>query len=323
MFEHIHFLSNVIDDNSSTVKRHKDYKSFADKNSDSIAEDSDFHIQGSTHFLLSRPLPDRYRQNLLYLQTFCYMEMGTSYFTERKNYYSFLLVFTHKGQGFLLYEGKEYTLQEGDVFLIDCRRYHYYRTQGERWEHSDLHIGGNYIELFYEEIMQDKSPVFHCKQSSVFQQQLEKILRCQTGNVGNWAFFVSHEIENMLFLLTEWMIEEQDEQIPENISMLRVFLEHHFQKEITLDDMAKFAGVSKYHLCRQFKKYIGFSPKEYVLDLRISQAKMLLQTSDMPGCRICTLVGFANEANFIRQFKNAVNMTPGEYRKQLTLYRNK
>ena len=318
MFENIRFLTCTVSYDAETVKNDKEYYTFARRHNYMIADDSDYLIQGNSRFLLSRPLPGKYLQNLLYMQSFSYMEMGTSYYTERKNYASFLLLFTYEGSGSLIYEGNEYTLKEGDVFFIDCRRYHYYKTQDECWKHSDLHIWGNYAEFFYQENVEGHSPVFHCKQTGSFQQQLETILRVQTSNEKNWGFLVSNEIEKLLLLLLGWADSKQEDQIPEALSGLRTYLEHHFQEEISLDKMAKLSGISKYHLCRQFKKYTGFSPREYVLDLRISQAKMLLQTSTIPSYYICTLVGFTSEANFIRHFKNAAGMTPGQFRKQFS-----
>lgn len=318
MFENIHFLTCTTAYDAESVKSHKEYKTFARKYGYTIADDTDYFIQGSSRFLLSRPLPDKYLQNLLYMQSFSYMEMGVSYYTKRKNYPSFLLLFTYGGKGSLVYEGNEYVLKEGDIFLIDCRKYHYYKTLDECWKHSDLHIWGKFVEFFYLENVEGYSPVFHCKQTSTFQQQLENILRFQTSNEKKWEFLVSNEIEKLLLLLLGWMDTKYLNEIPEALSKLRMYLEHHFQEEITLDKMAKYSGISKYYLCRQFKMYTGFSPKEYILGLRITQAKMLLQTSSIPSYYICTLVGFTNEANFIRQFKKLVGMTPGQFRKQFT-----
>lgn len=317
MFEHIHFFNWKSSFDIKDVLAHKDYPSFETKYPKLISEISDYHIEGKSRYLLSRPLSQNQLEHLLYMQSFGLMEMGETYFTKRQNYASLLILFTYEGEGMLTYREKDYLLKAGDIFIIDCRAFHHYKTKDKFWKHSDLHIWGKYAEYIYLELLSQKEPVFHCKQETVFQSQLEKILRLQTSRQKNWAILTSHEIENLLFLLESWTVPIQVQSaVPENIVLLRTYLEHHFQTPFSLDEMAKFSGMSKYHLCREFKKYIGFSPKEYVLDLRISQAKFLLQSSRIPSCHIGTIVGFSNEANFIRQFRQNTGMTPGQYRKQ-------
>ena len=317
MFEHIYFFNWKSDYDSKDVITHKDYSAFEAKYPRLMPKDSVYHIEGAAKYLLPVPLSSRQLEHLLYLQSFCLMEMGETYFTRRKNYPSLLILYTYEGEGILTYEGTDYTLKEGDIFIIDCRNYHHYRTGKAFWKHSDLHIWGTVAEYVYLELFSQKEPVFHCKQESVFQNQLEKILRLQASAQKNRAILTSHEIENLLFLLEEWSDPVPTQTtIPENIVLLRTYLEHHFQTDLSLDEMAGFSGISKYHLCREFKKYIGFSPKEYVLHLRISQAKLLLSSGSIPACHICNIVGFSNEANFIRQFKQQTGMTPGQYRKQ-------
>ena len=320
MFEHIHFFNWKSNFDTKDVLTHKGYPLFKTKYPKLISEINDYHIEGKSRYLLSRPLSQNQQEYLLYMQSFSLMEMEEPYYTKRQNYASLLILFTYEGEGTLIYREKSYTIKAVDIFIIDCRTAHHYRTKNKFWKHSDLHIWGNYAEYIYLELFSQRSPVFHCKQENVFQSQLEKILRLQTSTQKNWAILTSHEIENLLFLLESWTAPSQVQTtIPENIVLLRTYLEHHFQTSFSLDEMAKFSGMSKYHLCREFKKYIGFSPKEYILDLRISQAKFLLQSSSIPSCHIGTIVGFSTEANFIRQFKQNTGMTPGQYRKQFDL----
>ncbi len=317
MFEHIYFFNWKSSYDSKDVFSHKDYLSFETKYPKLMSRESDYRIEGKTKYLLSRPLSQNQLEHLLYMQSFCFMEMGESYFTKRQNYASLLILFTYEGEGLLIYDGNDYQLKAGDIFVIDCRKFHYYKTKGKLWKHSDLHIWGKSAEYIYQELFSPKKPVFHCKQESVFQNRLEKILRLQTSDRKNWAILTSHEIENLLFFLEECSAPTQEQPvIPENIVLLRAYMEHHFQTPFSLDEMAKFAGMSKYHLCREFKKYIGFSPKEYILDLRISQARLMLSSSRIPSCHIGAIVGFSNEANFIRQFRQSTGMTPGQYRRQ-------
>ncbi|MGF7018474.1 AraC-like DNA-binding protein [Lachnospiraceae bacterium PF1-21] len=317
MFEHIHFFNWNLKYNSNDVFSHKDFPQFEAKYPRLMSKDSDYFIEGTSKYLLSRPLSQIQLQSLLYIQSFCIMEMGQTYFTKRQNYPSLLISYTYEGEGMLTYKEQTYQLRAGDVFVIDCRNAHHYRTQNTFWKHSDLHIWGKFAEYFYLDLLSQNGPVFHCKQESLFQNQLEKVLRQQISDHKHWAILTSHEIEKLLFLLEDLSTHVQSETpIPENIILLRTYLEHNFQTEFSLDEMAKFACMSKYHLCREFKKHIGFSPKEYVLNMRITHAMLLLQSDRIPTYQICTVVGFSNEANFIRQFKKHTGMTPGQYRKQ-------
>lgn len=320
MFEHIYFSTwkNNISYNAGDVLADKNYSNFADKYPDLMSIDSHYTIEGTYHFLLPRPARDT-QEAFIRMQSFSYGKMGKNYYTERKNYPSYLLLFTYQGEGLLRYNGKEYSLKRGDLFFIDCRKYHYYCTTGNEWEHSDLHLQGLFVNQFYEEYQIDRHPVFHFSNISLYQNILEKSLRIQTGNEIHWGARVSHEFEKLLFLLAEQVPDITEVvQPPENIVLLRTYLEHNFQQDLSLDQMSAFCGISKYHLCREFKRFIGFSPREYVVKLRVSQAQLLLQSTDTASYKIGIMCGFENETNFIRQFKKHTGMTPGKYREGFT-----
>ena len=261
-------------------------------------------------------IPDAF----IHMQSFSYGKLGERYYTERKNYPSYLLLLTYQGEGLLRYEEKEYSLKKGDVFFIDCKKYHYYRTVGAEWEHSDLHLQGTFVEQFYEEYQVGRHPVFHFSNIQTYQEVLERALRIQTGSQIHWAAMASHEFENLLFLLVEQDLETPGEvRPPEAIILLRTYLEHNFRQDLSLDKMADFCGMSKYHLCREFKRYIGFSPREYMIKLRVSQAQLLLQSSAIASYKVGILCGFENEANFIRQFKKYSGTTPAKYRENFAV----
>ena len=109
---------------------------------------------------------------------------------------------------------------------------------------------------------------------------------------------------------------KDEDEVPENLRLLRNYLEHNFTLDLSLDEMAEFAGFSKYYLIRQFKKYTGTTPKEYILKLRIDQACLLLQSTEIPSYKIGQMVGFSSETNFIQRFKDYTGKTPGEFRRE-------
>lgn len=315
MFEHIYFFTHQADGETHEILHTEECQRMAQEHCLPEADGMSFCIEGESRYLLQHPMSQEKQTNLMYLQSFCYMNTGASYYTKRSNYTSFLLLYTYEGMGQLVYKGEIYTLREGDGFIIDCREEHFYQTIGDYWCHSDLHFWGGQSEFFYQENFANKPPLFHLGQQNVFQTQLEKTLRMQNASVANRDFRFSWELERLLFVILDYEEVHSDYEIPENIRLLQSYLEHHFIQDICLESMAEFTGVSKYHLCRQFKKYTGFSPKEYVIHLRLLQAKILLQSSGTPCYKIGIMVGFPNEANFIQHFKKAFAMTPGEYRR--------
>ena len=131
MFEHIHFFNWKSNFDTKDVLTHKGYPLFKTKYPKLISEINDYHIEGKSRYLLSRPLSQNQQEYLLYMQSFSLMEMEEPYYTKRQNYASLLILFTYEGEGTLIYREKSYTLKAGDIFIIDCRTAHHYRTKNK------------------------------------------------------------------------------------------------------------------------------------------------------------------------------------------------
>ncbi len=83
---------------------------------------------------------------------------------------------------------------------------------------------------------------------------------------------------------------------------------------ITLDDLARIAGMSKFHLTRKFKSVKGLSPAQYITRLRVEQAKGLLLHTEKPIEAIAEEVGFCDASHLSRHFRNHFNENPGAFR---------
>lgn len=103
--------------------------------------------------------------------------------------------------------------------------------------------------------------------------------------------------------------------VPENFHYLIKYMENNFSSHLSLDYLAHFTGISKYHFSREFKKYTGFSPNDYLVQLRIEHAKSLLLSTTIPANKIAHMTGIHDINNFTNLFKKKTGMTPGEYRK--------
>ena len=90
-------------------------------------------------------------------------------------------------------------------------------------------------------------------------------------------------------------------------------IEEKYNKQITLNQAAEAANLSKEYFCRFFKRVTGDTFTQYLNKFRIDKAKQLLVTKNLPIIHIAYEVGFDNLSYFYRVFQNLVKITPTEY----------
>jgi AraC-like DNA-binding protein len=95
------------------------------------------------------------------------------------------------------------------------------------------------------------------------------------------------------------------------------YIHKNYNKRISLDEIAKISGYSKYHFCRIFKKLSENTVIDYVNAIRIEKAKQLLKNSTLTIMEISYEVGFSHISHFNRNFKRIVGVTPSAYCKNM------
>lgn len=105
---------------------------------------------------------------------------------------------------------------------------------------------------------------------------------------------------------------------PHKIDLIKSVLEYtelHYATPITLDDLAKVAGMNPKYFCRFFRSITHQTPIEYVNMYRIEKAAQMLHSTGLPVTEICMECGFNDSSNFIKVFRKYKGMTPMQYRK--------
>ncbi|MFH5185279.1 AraC family transcriptional regulator [Paenibacillus sp. TAB 01] len=90
---------------------------------------------------------------------------------------------------------------------------------------------------------------------------------------------------------------------------------HHANQELSLQHLSDEFGLSPRYVSKLFKETFGEKFVDYLTDVRINQAKLLLTRSTGSVQDIAEQVGYGNAISFIRTFKRIVGQTPGEFRK--------
>ena len=106
----------------------------------------------------------------------------------------------------------------------------------------------------------------------------------------------------------------KDAQTPDSYRVQRVkeMIMDRLEANLSLDEFSEQSGLSRYHLIRSFKAKYGQSPHAFQLDQRIKKAKSLLQQG-RSLVDTASLLGFADQSHFQRNFKKRLAVTPKQY----------
>ncbi|GGG66901.1 AraC family transcriptional regulator [Paenibacillus radicis (ex Gao et al. 2016)] len=92
------------------------------------------------------------------------------------------------------------------------------------------------------------------------------------------------------------------------------YIRAHYTEQLDIDQLAAIALQSRYHFIRSFKLAVGVTPYQYVLQLRVEEAKRQLRMSEHTVTDISYNVGFSSPSQFYRVFMKFSGVTPESYR---------
>lgn len=99
------------------------------------------------------------------------------------------------------------------------------------------------------------------------------------------------------------------------VQNVRTFIRHHLAEPLSLDDLAREAGCSRYHFVREYRRRTGRTPMADVRRIRADFARDLILTTSLPLKEIAPTAGIANEYTLSRLFRQLYGMPPGEFRR--------
>ena len=100
------------------------------------------------------------------------------------------------------------------------------------------------------------------------------------------------------------------------LQLMMQFIHLNYSQNISLDDIAREAMVSKSTALNLFRKYLHITPVNYLINYRLKQASQLLSKTEKKIHLISSETGFHNVEYFCKIFKKRYNFTPTEYREQ-------
>lgn len=282
----------------------------------------------SNRFSLSEYFTDAFRRDYDFCGTLphvlCRKSVSvTSPFSyEAANLDALCVLHTTSGAGRLFCENHSgihagYDLKKDTLALIDCRGDHKLLCRHNIWEYTICFISTGVLDYYLEKISESGNFIYQLDKypdiGDAWEQVLKNVIDDEIHGV-----LRARELTNLFTAL--YLARATEHQgsyhVPSYITDMRRRFETACDQPYTLDELAAAYGVNKYRLCREFSKYYGYTPIQYLNKVRIDKAKELLLHTDEKIVTIGQMIGIENTNHFIRLFKEKTGVTPLSYRRE-------
>jgi len=262
----------------------------------------------------------------------CYRkEASYSELSNSHAHYGYEIYLLTKGEGVVYINHKQYDIKEKSIIFINRLERHSFKAQKTPYERYITFVSSNFIMANFKDIrllsifLHRPDNFCHVQQLSDeifdrilgYMQLLSKECSMQSTFYKMKSSSILTEILIDLYRSYPFFFPNSNHnnfsQIVFNVQKI---INDHYNEPLTLQNIANENFVNRQVLSKAFKDIIGCTFQDYLIQLRMSEAKRLLVTTDLSVAEIAELVGYQNVTNFIKIFKSKELVTPLKYRKQ-------
>jgi len=230
------------------------------------------------------------------------------------------LVYVTAGKGYFIFDGQEVIVPPGNMVLYQPKKeQHYYFLGEDKSCYWFVHFTGRFVRniLKHYEIPMDRY-ILHTGLSYEY-EELFKRMRDELADCP-WGYE-----ENLTYLFRELLItmhrKMHDNEmnisgfLRDEMDLAKQYFRDHYNEEISIEQYSASRNMSTSWFGKSFAEDTGVSPKQYILELRMRNAQVLLETTDGTVSEISRIVGYENPMYFSRVFRKAKGLSPANYRR--------
>lgn len=232
------------------------------------------------------------------------------------------LIYIAAGKGsFLFQNNASCVLNAGHMVLYrpgEPQDYTYYGVDAPEiyW----IHFTGSMVESWLKDYgISSGETVLFTGTNPMYAQIFEKIILELQLKQDYFEASTALLLQQLLLSAARARKENQPENVKvtsEEIRQAAGYFNEHYQENINMEAYVARNYFSVSSFFRKFKLYTGMTPLQYLLDIRLANAKNLLESTNYSIGEVAFLVGYDNALYFSRLFHKHVGMSPKEYRKK-------
>ncbi len=228
-----------------------------------------------------------------------------------------LFQYTVDGCGYFVDADAEHELGPGRGFIVEIpSETGYFLPYGKSWEWLWIAFRGDLAESILADIVRRNGHVLSLEVKSEPIRIIAAICQRLARGERPSKFQLSGALYQILMELAhEFIAEFSSGSAP--VERARNLIEERYaDRSLSLDELAKAAGLSKYHFARLFKEEVGTAPGSFIREKRMNRALDLLTFTDIPVGEIGERVGYPNPIHFCSAFRNWRGCSPGSIRRR-------
>lgn len=219
--------------------------------------------------------------------------------------------------------GKEYTVEADQFYFINANVLHSMKSAIPSVSFYSIVFHEKFLAM--PEQIQKKYvhpvasntnfPVFFTKESE-FLSSIKAAIQCYLEKTEKFDFFFYQHVCSLWMRLFDRCLPlcAPEKDTNRRIREMLQFIASNYHRNIGVEEIAAFAGISKRECFRCFKRQLNSSPNIYLLQYRMNRAAELILMTDHKINRISAMCGFASATYFATKFKEIYGMSPTAYR---------
>ena len=229
--------------------------------------------------------------------------------------------FVTGGQGFLRLFDSDIPITTDDVIIVNANVEHT-EISSEEYPLEYIVIGIDGIEALSGDNGKDGYSIVHFQsERETFLFFLKNLLKEIEAKPPGYHTACQDLLEILLLHLmrrSEFSVTfvPSSRKSSKEAALVRRFIDNHFKEDLSLDDLAEHAHISKYYLVHIFTKEYGTSPINYLLSRRIQESVYLLTETRLSLSDISGTLGFSSPSYFSQSFRRVKGISPLQYRIQ-------
>lgn len=227
----------------------------------------------------------------------------------------YLIHFVKKGKGFLQIENMKYDLSERDIFLIRPNRLATYTAdKNDPWEYYYFAFDGKLSEELLNKTCFSNDNICASLKNDDLSNEIKKAVT-ELNDQETIEFSSLQYIFKFFSYIAVKGDKPENKTAPKKnyyISTLEEYIMFNYSKPLLVSELSKMINLNRSHLHRVFKKHTGRSIEEFIIYVRMQEAKRFLRETDFSIIDISHLVGYVNYQSFFRTFKKSEGITPTE-----------